>query len=196
MTIDRVAAAMTGGRGPSGPAFTARVMAPIEGRPQPGFTARVMEQVPQGFSPAATRVGRGFSPGARAALLLPAALAVAIGIVAVRTSRATLPDAPAAPRLATGAFAGHPEAPNWQAAIEPLQPRGTRQSRPPVVMAVLPEPAPPAIYMIAALEGPDDIAMKSIDPAACTIPALEGPAPLKVPDLAGAAGGSRNKEQL
>ncbi len=199
MNIDRVAAAMTGGwRGPAalwrgrlGPAFTARVMATIEGRPQPGFTARVMEGVAQG-----TPVAQGFSPANRALLLLPAALALAVGIAALQASRTTLPDAPAAPRLATGAFASHPPAPSWQAAVRQPQPGSDRASRPPVVTLALPEPAPPAIYMIAALEGPEDIAMKPIDPATRTIPALDAPAPLTVPDLAGTAGGSQKlKEQ-
>lgn len=203
MNIDRVAAAMTGERrgpsglwrGPSGPAFTARVMATVEGRPQPGFTARVMEGVAQGARVAqGTPVAQGFSPANKALLFLPVALALAAGIAALQASRTTRPDAPAAPRLATGAFVDDPAPPIWQAAVPQSQPRAGRASRRPQVEApALPEPAP--IYTIAALDGPDTIAVKDIEPAARMIPALEGPAPLKVPDLAGITGGLRNKEQ-
>ena len=192
MNVDRVARAMTSGRPRAG--FTDRVMAPIDGRPQPGFTARV---VAQAFRPADTRVGRGFSPGARRALLLfPAALLLAAGVIAWRGSDVDLPVAPSAPRLAVAApDLGPKGAPTLPAdrsvKSPPVVARHAAHTEPAIAPAELPAPA---IYMIAALEGPSDIAMKSIEPAACTIPALDAPAPLKVTDLPGAPGGSPQKE--
>lgn len=197
MRVDRVARAMTAGVPRAG--FTDRVMAPIDGRPQPGFTARV---VAQAFRPADTRlaqglpVAQGFSPALRIALLFPAALLLAAGIVAWRGSRMDLPTTPSAPRLAVAAPDLRP------AAVPPLAPARTVKSQPLVARHVPPsapavalaETPAPAIYMIAALEGPSDIAMKSIEPAACTIPALDAPTPLKVTDLPGAPGGSPQKE--
>ena len=189
MNVDRVARAMTSGGPRAG--FTDRVMAPIDGRPQPGFTARVMNGLD---------VGRGFSPGARGALLLfPAALLLAAGVISWRASRVDLPAAPSAPRLAVGApDLGPADAPTLPAA-RPVKSRPVVARHAPhtphteTAVAPLPESAP-RIYMIAALEGPSDIAMKSIEPAACTIPALDAPAPLKVTDLPGAPGGSPQKE--
>ncbi|HUF25313.1 MAG TPA: hypothetical protein VMN81_14370 [Vicinamibacterales bacterium] len=176
MNIDRIAGAMTGGRPRAD--FTARVMAPIYGRPRPGFTSRVMNGLD---APAA---GRGFSPGFRPALLLvPAAIVLIAGVMAVRASRVDLPAPPVAPSLATApvfnpAMEAPPQAPRVAQAFRPA----TRQAQTPAPAEQAP-PEPPPIYMIAALEGPDDIAMKSIEPAAFTIPALDGPAPLKVADL-------------
>lgn len=199
MNVDRVARAMTSGGPRAG--FTDRVMAPIDGRPQPGFTARV---VAQAFRPADTRaaqglrVAQGFSPALTLtlALLVPAALLLAAGVISWRGSRVDLPAAPSAPRLAVGApDLGPTDAPTLPA-VRPVKSRPmVARHAPHTEPAVsLPEAPPPAIYMIAALEGPSDIAMKSIEPAACTIPALDAPAPLKVTDLPGAPGGSPQKE--
>jgi hypothetical protein len=180
MNIDRIARAMTGGRPRAD--FTARVMAPIHGRPRPGFTARVMAAA-QGFSPANARTaGRSFNPGFRQALvLIPATVAIAAGVLVGRASRVELPVAPAAPTLATASL-------ELRSAAPPQTPGMTTQRRVARHAMVSPveEEAPPelpAIYMIPALDGPDDIAMKSIEPAGFTIPALDGPAPLKIADL-------------
>lgn len=178
MTIDHIAGAMTNGRPRAD--FTARVMAPIYGRPRPGFTARV---VAQAFRPADAPAAHAFSPGFRQALILiPVAVALIAGVMAVRAARVDLPAMPVAPRLAT--------APVFSPAIE-APPLVAQAFRPATRQAQTLEPAKePAealelslIYMIAALEGPADIAMKSIEPAAFTIPALDAPAPLKVADL-------------
>jgi hypothetical protein len=152
----------------------------------------VAQAVAQGFSPAKAPVAQGFSPGFRQALILiPAAIALAAGVMAVRAARVDLPAAPIAPRLATApAFRPAIEAPPVAQVTRVAQvfrpadeqaPRVAQAFRPAEQPVALPEP--PSIYMIAALEGPDDIAMKSIEPAAFTIPALDAPAPLKVPDL-------------
>ena len=189
MNIDRIAGAMTSGRPRAD--FTARVMAPIYGRPRPGFTARV---VAQAFRPADKPVAQTFRPAMAAALLVPAAIALAAGVMAVRAGRVDLPAAPAAPRLATASLEVRlPNPP--EAAVATTSPRIARRA---TVSAPAEEPTvaqlPPSIYMIAALAGPDDIAMKSIEPAAFTIPALDAPAPLKVADLPGAPGGWQQKE--
>ena len=185
MNIDRVAKAMTAAtrrRGPSGPAFTARVMAPIEGRPSPGFTARVMKRID---APAA---GRGFGFG-RALMLVPAAIALAAGAIVLLRGGAQSPALPAAPVLATN---GGPRLLETPPTIP--QPRPNSPTRGAQLPAVVPEQhVLPAIYTIAALEGPAEIATTDIEPAACTIPALEGPAPLKVPDLPSNGGGSQKE---
>jgi len=188
VSVDRVACAMTGGRPRA--EFTARVMAPIYGRPRPGFTDRVVA-VAHGFSPANAPVGRGFSPGFwHAFLLIPAALALAAGVMVARASRVDLPPAPAAPTLATAMpVAQAPEVAqvfrpvNAAPAAQALRP-ATRQAQRPAPADVAPsEPAP--IYMIPALESPDDIAMKPIETRAVALTPLAAPAPLTVPSLDG-----------
>ena len=188
MNIDRVAQAMTdasgprGWRGPSGPAFTARVMAPIEGRPSPGFTARVMNGLD------APRVAQGFSPAfSRALILVPAALVLAAGAVVLLRGSVRAPALPSAPVLATNGGPRVLPVPD----VSPAPATVVRSSGPQQVTEPAVSPAPP-IYMIAALEGPPDIAVKNIEPAARTIPALDAPAPLKVSDLP--AGGGSQKE--
>lgn len=189
MNIDHVAGAMTGG-GPRAD-FTARVMAPIYGRPLPGFTARVMTALD---APAS---GRGGSPGARRAalLLVPAALALVAGVMTVRASRVDLPPAPDAPRVATApAFYPAPKTPPTVAEAPPAGPvPQPAQAFTPAERAVAP-PEPSPIYTVAALDGPADIAMKSIEPAEFTIPALEAPAPLKIADLPGSPGGLKQRQ--
>lgn len=197
MNVDRVARAMTGGRPRAG--FTDRVMAPIDGRPQPGFTARVMAQA---FRPADAPVAQGlpvaqaFRPALRIALLFPAALLLAAGVIAWRSSHLNLPSAPTAPRLAVNAGDLVPSGVASPTPVRTVNPRSPIARHVPHTgfAAAPPEEPAPSIYMIAALEGPSDIAMKSIEPAACTIPALDAPTPLKVTDLPGAPGGSRQKE--
>lgn len=182
MNVDRVARAMTGGRPRAD--FTARVMAPICGRPRPGFTARVVAQ--------AAPLAQGFRPGARRAgfLLVPAALALGAGLMVARASRIDLPPAPAAPTLATAT----PAAQAWQVAqvFRPANQtpvaRAFRPAAPGAHTTVPAEQAPPdlpRIYTIPALEGPVDIAVRSIEVPAFTIRALDGPAPLTVSDLKG-----------
>ena len=174
MNIDRVAKAMTGGRPRAG--FTARVMAPIHGRPSPGFTARVMKGID---TPAPHRTR------ARALVFVPAALALATGAVVLLRASAISPALPGAPALATNAARVRmPDAPRVPQVEAPS--RVARASVSPTV----PLPGPSPIYQIAALEGPAQITAKDIQPAACTIPALEGPAPLKVAELPSNAGGS------
>lgn len=189
MNIDRIAGTMTVGR-PSAD-FAASVMAPIYGRPGPGFTARVMTGLDE---PASGR--RGTPGGRRAALLLvPAALTLVAGVMTVRASRVDPLPTPDAPRLAT--------APAFNPAVRTLStvaqaapvahaPRAARVSRPAEAPVVPPEL--PAIYMIGALEGPDDIAIRAIEPAAFTVPALDAPAPLKVADLPGTLSGLQQRE--
>lgn len=199
MNIDRVARAMTGGRPRAG--FTTRVMAPIEGGPQPGFTARVMSRLD---APAPMGQARAFGPAFTAALIIPGVIALLAGVTVFRASRIIVPALPGAPRLATGTFAAQPASPDGQAEQPHIGRDGARVAqavrvaqtfRPANDVAIAPpEPAAPAIYMIAALEGPPDIPMKTIEPAACTIPALEAPAPLKVTDLPGSSGGSTQKD--
>lgn len=189
MNIDRIAATMTVGRPRAD--FPARVMAPIYGRPGPGFTARVMTALDMRAS------GRRGSSGARRAalLLVPAALALVAGVVAVRASRVDPPPTPDAPRLAT--------APVFNPAIKTLPsvaqaapvghaPRAAPASSPAEAPVMPPEL--PAIYMIGALQGPDDITIRSIEPAAFTIRALDAPAPLKVADLPGTPGELQQRE--
>ncbi|MEX2270926.1 MAG: hypothetical protein WD690_05620 [Vicinamibacterales bacterium] len=185
MNIDRVARAMTGGRPTS--IFTARVMAPIHGRPRPDFTARVVARV-DGTGALRTR---GLS---RAALLLiPAAVAIAAGAVVLRSSRATLPLPPDAPAIAA-ALAPTTDPTGVTILLArtavPLVTRPTASRRKGAVQQAQPSAPEPAIYMIDALEPPPDIAMKTIEPAAFTIPALDGPAPLRVSDLPATSGGS------
>lgn len=176
MTIDRVASAMTHGRPRAG--FRPRVMAAIEGRPAPGFTDRVMRRLDE--PEARTSVPR-------ALVLVPAAIALVAAVVVWRIHANAVPIAPEAPRL-TGvpydrAAIGAPPLPldRWarKTARGRVAWRDAQIAEPPV--AAFPEPAP--IYMIDALAGPSDITMKSIDPAAPLIAPLEGPAPLKIPDL-------------
>lgn len=182
MNIDRVARAMTAGAPRRG--FTSRVMAPIEGRPSPGFTARVMTRLDD----------PGAAPGSAAARLLRPAFAVAAvaiaaaGALVMMQPAIRMPAAPGAPRLATN---GGPRVPAIVATVV-TPPRAQREATTPVVMAALDAPAETTpIYQIPALEAPESIAMRSIEPAACTIPALDAPAPLKVSDLPGTAGGSQ-----
>ena len=189
MNIDRIAGAMTGGRPRAD--FAARVMAPIYGRPRPGFTVRVMNGLD---APAA---GRGHGTRRAALLLIPAAITLVAGVVALRGSRVDLPAAPIAPRLATAptfspAVETPPEVAQASRGAQAFTP-ATRQAQTPAPAEHAP-PEPPPIYMIAALEAPAEIAMTSIEPAAFTIPALDAPAPLKVPDLPGTPGGSEPRE--
>lgn len=186
MNIDRVAKGMTdqegpqGWRGPSGPAFTARVMAPIYGRPRPDFTARVMSRIDE--EPVARATGWAaqiFRP-AFAALAL---LVLAAAVMFLRADSLVMPATPRAPRIAALPYArgplGAPPLPldRWAA---PAAPR-IRSSQAPQVAEVL--PALPPIYTIAALDGPAGIAVKPIGPAAPVIAPLEGPAPLKVNEI-------------
>lgn len=176
MTIDHAAKAMTAGRPRAG--FTPRVMAVIEGRPAPGFTDRVMRRIDD---PEARGIG------IRALILVPAAIALAVAVVAWRIGQPVAPIAPEAPRVAAAPYdraaIGAPPLPpdRWIRTEAPIRiaRRDAQQDVP--AAAALPEPAP--IYVIDALEKPPDIAMKSIEPAACTIPALDDPAPLKITDL-------------
>lgn len=184
MSIDRVARAMTGGQPRAD--FTGRVMAPILGRVRPDFTARVMARIEA--APA--------RPSRRARLTWAAAgvalVPVAIAAFAVLTMRSAAMAVPPAPRIAA--------MPYHRAAID-MPPLPYNRWAPPLVLA--PEPKRAArveatedpidmpldaapIYVIDPLDGPPEIAMKSIEPAACTIPALAAPAPLTVPGLAGA----------
>lgn len=189
MNIDRVAGTMTFGRPRAD--FPARVMAPIYGRPGPGFSARVMAGLDV---PASGRKG---GPGARRAalLLVPAALALVAGVMTVRASRLDPLSIPDAPRLAT--------APAFNAAMGTLPTLAPASPVPPVpraaqvsrrVEAAVAPPELPAIFMIGALHGPDDIAIRSIEPAAFTIPALDAPAPLQVADLPGSLSGMQQRE--
>lgn len=181
MNIDRVAQVMTGGRPRAG--FTARVMAPIDGRPSPGFTSRVMEGIdePAGRSVAA---GRSFNSGfGRALILIPAALAVAAGTFLLARGAVRMPDVPGAPTLATNA-AGVPVPEAPPVAIRPAASHSVRAPHvAAVVSPTVPGPEPSPIYQIAALEGPAEIAVKDIQPAACTIPALDAPAPLTLKEI-------------
>jgi hypothetical protein len=182
VSIDRVARAMTNGQPRAD--FTARAMAPIHGRVRPDFTARVMARLD---APPARPLRTRLALTAGVALV-PAAIAV----FAVLTTRPAPVAVPPAPRIA---------ATPYDRALIDVPPLPYNRWAPPFVFA--PEPrraarieAPEAavetsldaspIYVIDALEGPPDIAMKSIEPAACTIPALAPPAPLTVPGLAGA----------
>lgn len=180
MSTDRIARAMTCGRPRAD--FPARVMAPIDGRPRPGFTGRVMT----GLEAAAA--GRRASPGERRAVfvLVPAALALIAGVMIVRDSRGDLPPAPVAPPVATApAFSPAMETPPQVAQTSRAAPAPrVAQAFRPADASVAPSPSP-SIYMIAALEGPAEIAVKSIEPAAFTMPALDVLAPLNVPDLKG-----------
>ena len=189
MNIDRVAKAMTGGRPRAG--FTARVMAPIDGRPAPGFTARVMQGIEKPVAPGFT-VGRSFSSGiSRALILSPAAIALAAGALLLTRGAVRTPALPGAPKLATNAA-------NVRIPLAPPMPDSVAPSR--ITHVALPwvsptaaEPEASPIYQIAALEGPAAITSKDIQPAACTIPALDAPAPLKLPDLSANGGGSQKE---
>ena len=172
MNVDRIARAMTAG-GPS-KGFKARVMAPIHGRPRPDFTARVMDRI-EAAQPFRSRV-----VVAQRVALAAFAVAIFVGIVMLRGPRVTTPPAPEAPRIASAAPAALPTAP-----VDHSTPRVKPRVRKP---AAAPQrdyaaPAYEPIYTIAALEAMPDIAMKSIEPASCTVPALAGPAPLKVSEL-------------
>lgn len=185
LNVDGIARAMTAGS-PS-PNFTARVMAPIHGRPRPDFTARVMQRLAAAEHPAnGARVWR------RALLLVPAALALALGVVAMRAARVTMLTVPAAPVLAVAASPRIPVAsePVTISASHTLRPapRSARAPRNNVVIEL------PAIYTIAALDGPEAIGITPIEPPTASVPPLAGPAPLKVTDLPGAPGGSRDQE--
>lgn len=176
MNIDRIAGAMTGGRPRAD--FAARVMAPIYGRPQPGFTVRVMDGLD------APKAGRGYRARRAAFLLVPAAIALIAGVMTVGPSRVDVPPAPAAPKLATSSREGRLPVP-LQAPVATTPPRIARRA---TASAPVEEPAVaqlPPIYMIPALEGPPDITMKSIEPAAVAITPLAAPAPLTVPSLEG-----------
>ena len=180
MNIDRVAKLMTAGA--ARPGFTARVMAPIEGRPSPGFTARVMT----GLDARRSRPAFG-----RALILVPAALGViASAAYLLLPGAAHAPSLPGAPVLATKAGLRVPGIPPQE---QPSPVRSVRASRPREVVAPPELPALAPIYTIAALEGPANIAVKNIEPAARTIPALEAPAPLKIPDLPANGGGSQKE---
>lgn len=186
MIVDRIARSMTAGT-PS-PSFTGRVMAPIHGRPRPDFTARVMAGLD---APVARTSRRAFTP---ALFLIPVAVALLAGVAGFRGTGVVVPEVPDAPPLARGAFVAQPARPDWEAARLKPRPGVVQASRLPVVTGMLAEPAAPALYMIAALEGPLDISMKTIEPAACTIPALDAPAPLRVTDLPSSPGGSTQKD--
>lgn len=187
MNVDRIARAMTSGRPSRG--FTGRVMAPIHGRPRPDFTKRVMDrlesrEVPQSFS----AVARPFS--ARVLLLVPAAIALAAVALVVRSAaRVPAIPAPPAPRMADVRL-------NAPVVVTPVVTPDTRRrqrSRPARAEVAATAAADPPIYTIAALEGPSDLEMKSIDPGSCTVAPLNGPAPIKVTDLPAQSGGSRNQ---
>lgn len=189
MSVDRIARAMTAG-GPS-PAFKAKVMAPIHGRPRADFTQRVMNEA------GVAQRSRVAQPFRARVVLAAAAIALAIGAVALTRSRETAPLAPpAAPIVQAPVMSPAPGVeqapPKLAQQVTPAQ--GVRPRR--VTAAARPASAGPShapIYTIAALEAMPDIEMKSIEPASCTIPALEGPAPLRVTDLPGTPGGSRNQ---
>jgi len=176
MTIDRVASAMTDGRPRDG--FSPRVMARIDGRPAPGFTDRVMRRIDEPEARASLP---------RALVLVPAAITLVAAAVVWRIHAHAVPAAPEAPRLTAvpydRAAIGAPPLPldRWARTTIPVRVSGRGEPGTVAPVAAFPEPAP--IYMIDALEGPSDITMKSIDPAAPVIAPLEGPAPLKVPDL-------------
>lgn len=198
MNIDDVARRMTdnhgGRRGPAGPAFTARVMAPIHGRPRPGFTARVMNRIDEPGAVGRTfrsGFGRSFSSGAlRALILVPAAIALAAGVSVLRASRVVAPALPDAPRRATAEVEGpRADATSLQTSLEtPVRAPRRTQRRAGQATAVVPD-APP-IYTIPALDGPSGLTLKPMLAPPVAIPALAGPAPLKITELPGAAGGS------
>jgi hypothetical protein len=172
--IDRVASAMT--TGTPGADFTARVMAPICGRPQPGFTWRVMARV----DTAATRAR---SPlGARA--LRPAlALGAAVAILAARwgTGDAPLPPTPAPvlvdARIGEAAFA---------VPAPFLQPFVSARVAPQPATAERQTPGAPEPFVtdaVSALNAPAPIVMRSIEPLSAAVPSLSGPAALAIPPL-------------
>ena len=144
---------MTGGRPRAD--FTAHVMAPIEGGPQPWFTARVMHRLDR---PARRRI----TPGAL--ILIPAALALVTGAMVLRGPRVARPTIPGAPPLASAASGPR----------MPATPADPRTATRVIARAAAPEPeiVTPQIYMIAALEGPAGIAMKSIEPASVAVTPL------------------------
>jgi hypothetical protein len=186
MTVDRIAGAMTAGAPSAG--FTARVMAPIHGRPRPDFTARVMQRIA-----AAEQQPRTHSLRRRALVLVPAALAVAVGVVAFLGSGITTITTPAAPMLAVGAPARTPEPPpSLHTSLASPTPRQALARRRVPQRNALPEL--PAIYTIAALEAPEAIGIRPLEPSTTFVPPLAGPAPLKVTDLPGAPGGSRDQK--
>jgi hypothetical protein len=182
VSIDRVAGAMTNGRPRAD--FTARAMAPIHGRVRPDFTARVMARID---APQAPPLRRRLALTAGVALV-PATIAAFV----VLTTRPVPFVVPPAPRIAATpsdrAVIDVPSLPDNRWAppfgFAPAPKRAARVEAPEAPAETALDATP--IYVIDALEGPDDIAMKSIEPAACTIPALAPPPPLTVPGLAGA----------
>lgn len=186
MSVDRIARAMTAGA-PS-PGFAARVMAPINGRPRPDFTARVMQRIA-----AADHAPRTHNRRRGVLVLVPVAFAMAIGVAVLRTSEISTITVPAPPALSVGAPARTPVPPPsidisvTAVTLRPAVPRRRVQRR-----NALPEL--PAIYTIAALEMPESLGIKPIEPSTPSVPPLAGPAPLKVTDLPGAPGGSRDQK--
>ena len=186
MNVDRIARAMIAGGPTRG--FTARVMAPIHGRPRPDFTARVMQRVA-----AAGQQPRAHSLRRRALVLVPAALAVAAGVVALRSYDFMTIATPAAPMLAFGAPARTPVPSPVAGVLRASQTTRPSTRRPRALRTdVMPEAAP--IYTIAALDAPSEIDLRPIGPSAPAVLPLAGPAPLKVTDLPGAPGGSRDQK--
>jgi hypothetical protein len=166
-------------------------MASIEGRPRPDFTARVMARIET--KPRA----RGRGMGA-AFVLVPASMLLAAGAIMLRPARTGFPDV-APPREIRAAVFGSAIEPTVLLSEQWVALEDATNGKTDARRAAGPQRQPdapllPAIHTIAALEEPTDIAMKSIDPASCTVPALAGPAPLKVADLPATAGGSKDRE--
>lgn len=194
MNIDRVARGMTdangprGWRGPSGPAFTARVMAPVYGRPRPDFTARVMRRIDEApVAQASASVAQAFRPAFKAALFLaPVAIALlTVAALFARTGSLRIPTAPAVPRLTGVPYdpgpIGMPPLPIDRWAVSKVPRVRIAAARPQAAEVPLPERPP--IHTIAALEGPTDIGLKPIGPEAVVIAPLQGPAPLKISEI-------------
>ncbi|MDQ3069166.1 MAG: hypothetical protein M3R55_05495 [Acidobacteriota bacterium] len=203
--IDRVARDMTSGQ--PRPRFADRVMARLDA-PREDMVMRVASGMTEGDGPRA-----GFA--ARVAARLDEKAPVAAGFW-VRVALAGVPVAAVvmAAVIMRGGTPSQTSAPVTALATPPVSastPERTAAASTPATLAVhTPRAARrgsrvtgrsaaiaelPAIYEIDALHGPSDIEMKSIEPAACSIPALTGPAPLKVNDLPGSGGSQTQREK-
>jgi hypothetical protein len=206
--IDRVARRMTSGPGPR-PDFASRVMSRVHadagdhvvraavgmtaGSPRAGFSNRVLARLDE--QPVR-------STWLRPALIGVSMAAVAIGVVVWRAgAQVQVPATPRAPKLTNYAYdrgpIGLPTLPEdrWPAGMTDVAGFEVGAVRRTNQVARLPiGTGPEPIRMIEALAGPAQIELTQIGPSMSEVPALSGPAPLKIPDLPGQPGGSLQKD--